>query len=77
MRCYHRSIDTPAPTTARRAPPAGGVVEGSLGVLFGETETPRFIDAVRKIKEVQRKNERKTREAKQKVKLAQRKTAER
>ncbi|HUR52657.1 MAG TPA: hypothetical protein VMZ71_00870 [Gemmataceae bacterium] len=46
-------------------------------MLFGETETPRFIDAVRKIKEEQRKNERKTREAKQRVKLAQRKSAER
>jgi hypothetical protein len=60
-----------------RTPPAGRVVQGSTGVLFGETETPRFIDAVRKVKEEQRKNERKTREAKQKVKLAQRKTAER
>jgi hypothetical protein len=46
-------------------------------VLFGVTETPRFIDAVRKIKEEQRKTDRKTREAKEKVKLARRKSAER
>ena len=68
-------------TTQRAAavhPPAGRVLEGSVGVLFDETETPRFIDAVRKIKEEQRKTERKAREAKQKVKLAQRKpTSER
>ena len=46
-------------------------------MLFDERETPRFIDAVRKIKEEQRKTERKTREAKQKVKRAQQKPAER
>jgi hypothetical protein len=51
--------------------------KGASGVLFDETETPRFIDAVRKIKEEQRKNERKTREAKEKVKRARRKSTER
>jgi len=46
-------------------------------VLFGATETPRFLDAVRKIKQEQRKAERKTREAKQKLKMTQRKPTER
>ena len=37
-------------------------------MLFGESETSRFLDAVRKLKEGQRKVERKTRQAKQKAK---------
>lgn len=63
------------PPRAHRRPAVSS--KGASGVLFGETETPRFIDAVRKIKEEQRKTDRKTREAKEKVKLARRKSAER
>ena len=72
--CYDGSTHN---AVRRRGTPAGRprVLEGSVGVLFDERETPRFIDAVRKIKEEQRKTERKAREAKQKVKLAQQKPA--
>ena len=42
-------------------------------MLYGESQTPQFIDAVRRLKEELRKVERKTRQAKQKVKEALRK----
>jgi hypothetical protein len=41
--------------------------------LYGESQTPQFVVAVRKLKEELRKVERKTRQAKQKVKQALRK----
>ena len=42
-------------------------------MLYGETQTPQFLDALRKLKEEQRKLERKTRQAKQKVRETLRK----
>jgi hypothetical protein len=45
------------------------------GVLFGETQTSEFITAVRKLKEEQKKLDRRTRQAKQKVKQTQRKSS--
>lgn len=59
------------PTTRGRPGPSRRPTaqpEGEPGVLFGESETSRFLDAVRKLKEGQRKVERKTRQAKQKAK---------
>jgi hypothetical protein len=46
---------------------------GRLGVLYGVSESSRFLDAVRRFKEQQRRQEKKTRQVKQKVKLALRK----
>lgn len=43
-------------------------------MLYGESQTSRFLNAVRKMKEEQRRLERKTRQARQKVKEALRKT---
>jgi len=42
-------------------------------VLYGETESSRFLAAVRRFKEYQLRQQKKTRLAKQKVKLALRK----
>ena len=42
-------------------------------MLYGVTQTPQFLDALRRIKEEQRKIERKTRQAKQKLKATLRK----
>ena len=43
-------------------------------MLYTQTQTTQFLDAVRKLKEEQRKVERKTRQAKQKVRQTLRKT---
>lgn len=43
-------------------------------MLYGESQTSQFVVAVRKLKEELRKVERKTRQAKQKLKLALRKS---
>jgi hypothetical protein len=43
-------------------------------VLFGETQTSEFIVAIRKLKEEQKKLDRRTRQAKQKAKQTQRKS---
>lgn len=37
-------------------------------MLYGESQTSQFVEAVRKLKEEQRKLERRTRQAKQKAK---------
>ena len=42
-------------------------------MLYGESQTSEFVNAVRKLKEEARKAERKTRQAKQKVKQVLRK----
>jgi hypothetical protein len=41
--------------------------------LYGESQTSQFLDAVRRMREEQRKLERRTRQAKQKVKQSLRK----
>jgi hypothetical protein len=51
-------------------------LKGDPGVLYGESESTRFLAAVRRIKEQLRRQEKKTRQAKQKVKLALRKLRE-
>lgn len=43
-------------------------------MLYGESQTSQFVDAVRKLKEELRKVERKARQAKQKVKQVLRKS---
>ena len=42
-------------------------------MIYGEPETPRFLAALRKLKEQQRKKERQTRQAKQRVRAVLRK----
>jgi hypothetical protein len=44
-------------------------------VLFGETQTSEFLSAVRKLKEEQKKLDRRTRQAKQKMKQSQRRNS--
>jgi hypothetical protein len=46
-------------------------------MLYGEPETTRFLAAVRRLKRMQRKRERQTRLAKQRVRAALRKMRER
>jgi len=45
-------------------------------MIFGEPETTRFLVAVRRLKQMQRRKERQTRQAKQRVRLALRKMRE-
>lgn len=45
-------------------------------MLFGEPETPRFLAAVQRLKQLQRRKERQTRQAKQRVRSALRKIRE-
>jgi hypothetical protein len=42
-------------------------------MIYGEPETPRFLAAVRRLKRLQSKRQRQTREAKQRVRAALRK----
>jgi hypothetical protein len=42
-------------------------------MIYGEPETPRFLAAVQRLKRLQRKKERQTRLAKQRVRAALRK----
>jgi hypothetical protein len=51
-------------------------VKGELAVLFGEPETARFLAALERLKRQQRKRERLTRLAKQRVRAALRKIRE-
>ena len=50
--------------------------EGALAVIYGEPDSPRFIAAVQRLKRQQRKKERQTRIAKQRVREALRKMRE-
>src|SRR5438105_4722363 len=69
------------PTSPRAAPcrsnhdtwARGGLAKGAVAMIYGEPETPRFLAAVRRLKRRQRKRERLTREAKQRVRAALRK----
>jgi hypothetical protein len=45
-------------------------------MIYGEPETPRFLAAVQRLKQQQRRRERQTRQAKQRVRLALRKMRE-
>ena len=45
-------------------------------MIYGEPETPRFLVAVQRLKQLQRRKERQTRQAKQRVRLALRKMRE-
>ena len=54
--------------TRRVPPPRHRPPAKELAVLYGESQTSQFVEAVRKLKEEQRKIERRTRQAKQKVK---------
>ena len=47
--------------------------KGVLAVIYGEPDTSRFLAAVQRLKKQQRKRERLTREAKQRVRAALRK----
>jgi hypothetical protein len=51
-------------------------VKGGLAVLFGEPDTSRFLAALQRLKRQQRKRERQTRLAKQRVRAALRKIRE-
>jgi hypothetical protein len=55
----------------RRADP-----KGVLAVIYGEPDTSRFLAAVQRLKKQQRKRERMTRQAKQRVRAALRKMRE-
>ena len=59
----------PPRAPSRHRPPAK-----ELAVLYGESQTSQFVEAVRRLKEEQRKIERRTRQAKQKVKQHLRKS---
>jgi hypothetical protein len=50
--------------------------EGALAVIYGEPDSLRFIAAVQRLKRQQRKKERLTRLAKQRVRMALRKMRE-
>ncbi len=45
-------------------------------MIYGEPETPRFLAAVQRLKRLQRKKERQTRLAKQRVRVVLRKMRE-
>jgi hypothetical protein len=53
--------------------PARAVAKGAVAMIYGEPETPRFLVAVQRLKRQQRKRERQTRLAKQRVREALRK----
>ena len=53
--------------------PARPIAKGAGAVIFGEPETARFLAAVQRLKRLQRKRERQTRLAKQRVRAALRK----
>ena len=50
--------------------------KGGFAVIYGEPETPRFLAALQRLKRLQRKKERQTRLAKQRVRAALRKMRE-
>jgi hypothetical protein len=50
-----------------------GVPKGAVAMIYGEPETPRFLAALQRLKRQQRKKERQTRLAKQRVRVALRK----
>ena len=50
--------------------------KGGLAVLYGEPDTSRFLAAVQRLKRQQRKRERLTRLAKQRLRIALRKIRE-
>jgi len=50
-----------------------GVPKGVFAMIYGEPETPRFLAALQRLKKQQRKKERRTRLAKQRVRAALRK----
>jgi hypothetical protein len=50
--------------------------KGAIAVIYGEPETPRFLAALQRLKRQQRKKERQTRLAKQRVRTALRKMRE-
>ena len=50
--------------------------KGAIAMIYGEPETPRFLAAVLRLKQLQRRKERQTRQAKQRVRLALRKMRE-
>jgi hypothetical protein len=50
--------------------------KGVLAVIYGEPDTSRFLAAVQRLKKQQRKRERMTRQAKQRVRAALRKMRE-
>ncbi|HZV05329.1 MAG TPA: hypothetical protein VE999_09625 [Gemmataceae bacterium] len=55
-------------------PPA--IRKGAIAVIYGEPETPRFLAALQRLKRQQRKKERQTRLAKQRVRTVLRKMRE-
>jgi hypothetical protein len=56
--------------------PVSGVSKGGIAMLYGEPETSRFLAAVQRIKRLQRKRERLTRQAKQRIRAVLRKMRE-
>jgi hypothetical protein len=58
----------------RDGPPA--ILKGAIAVIYGEPETPQFLAALQRLKRMQRKKERQTRLAKQRVRAALRKMRE-
>jgi hypothetical protein len=53
-----------------------GVPKGAVAMIYGEPETPRFLVALQRLKRLQRKKERQTRLAKQRVRAVLRKMRE-
>ena len=56
--------------------PGRNVAKGAGAVIYGEPETARFLAAVQRLKQQQRRKERQTRQAKQRVRAALRKKRE-
>jgi hypothetical protein len=59
-----------------RPEPPPDDAKGEAAMLYGEPETSRFLAAVRKMKRLQQKQQRQTRLAKKRVRLALRKRRE-
>ena len=63
----------PAEHTRRDPHSRRATAKGVLAVIYGEPDTSRFLAAVQRLKKQQRKRERMTRQAKQRVRAALRK----
>jgi hypothetical protein len=65
--------------TRQATPPVGeshAVAKGAVAMIYGEPETSRFLVALQRLKRLQRKKERQTRLAKQRVRAVLRKMRE-
>jgi hypothetical protein len=70
-------FDRGAPLVATpRQLPRPDHAKGAVAVIYGEPETSRFLVAVQRLKRRQRRKERLTRQAKQRVRAALRKMRE-